>query len=940
VPDLLERLQVALADRYTIERELGRGGMAIVYLAEDLKHQRKVALKVLRPELAASIGAERFLREITTAAQLTHPNILPLFDSGEADGTLYYTMPYVKGDSLRDRLNREKQFPIEDALQITREVADALGYAHEQGIVHRDIKPENILFQRGHALVADFGIARAVTAAGAETLTETGLAVGTPAYMSPEQGVGSGEVDSRSDLYSLGCVLYELLTGETPYLGNTPQAIIAKKLSEPTPRVSVVRDKVPAAVEAALERMLSRNAVDRFATASEFVAALSVAVDTPRPQRRHGRRLAILAVLAIAVVASGAYGAWWFFTTGKPGTVFATGAMDPGDRVLLADFVNRTDDSTLGYTVQVGIRGVLASSPGLVRLVDPAVVRATLNRMELSPDARLETDVAREVAEREGAKAFVTGEVNRLGSGYQLTVRVVGTADGRELLVEQVNARQEDELMDTVDRLAGRLRRGIGESVRDALTRPSLPQVTTHHFSALQAYATAVHEQYSPSPSAAVTRRALEDAVALDSTFAMAYKLLSDVLVSYWGAAGAAESRIVGEMACRFKDPLPELERLTVELACTRDDWAGQEYLYRRILELDPKSCILTSFSDFRLKQRRFPEAEVLARRALEAGCTNFAAYHNLLEALAAQRQFALADSVVAEMPLGRARSDSRSRLLWASRDLELTEEYLAQWLSETTNSSDSLDIKTDLIVLSLMRGRLEEADERLSWSRSDQRLGFVYGARRLAWIWETNTDRRRRLLAETLDHYGWDTLPAARRGYHLVIPVLAQVGRTADANAFLAEWADSLPGDPRWNSDRWESLGWIAFAEGRLETALVAFRRWHDAPFANAQHIYSRGLAEAGLVYDRLDQRDSAIALFERALATPSLAEGYVYEVRWYPFVLRRLGELHESLGHGDEAIDYYSRFIDLWKDADPELQSQVEEARAAVARLMEEPR
>ena len=259
MPDQLDRLQGALADRYTLQRELGRGGMAVVYLAHDKKLNRAVALKVLRPELAVSLGPERFLREIEIAAKLTHPNILALYDCGEADGQLYYTMPFVEGETLRDRLNREKQLSIDDALQITKEVADALGHAHSLGIVHRDIKPENILFTAGHAAVSDFGIARAVSAAGVATLTETGLAVGTPAYMSPEQASASKDIDARSDIYSLGCVLYEMLSGETPYLGNTPQAIVAKKLTEPAPRVSVVRDTVPPAVEQALTKAMSRD---------------------------------------------------------------------------------------------------------------------------------------------------------------------------------------------------------------------------------------------------------------------------------------------------------------------------------------------------------------------------------------------------------------------------------------------------------------------------------------------------------------------------------------------------------------------------------------------------------------------------------------------------------------------------------------------------------
>ena len=268
------QLATALADRYTIERELGRGGMATVYLAEDLRHHRLVALKVFRPELAAALGPERFLREIAVTAQLHHPHILPLYDSGEAAGLLYYVMPYVEGECLRDRLQREEQLSLPDALQVTQEVADALAYAHSRGVVHRDIKPENILLENGHAVVADFGIARAVSAAGDATLTGTGIAIGTPVYMSPEQASGSRHVDGRSDLYSLGCVLYEMLSGEPPYGGRTAEAILAKKLSEPLPRISVVRETVPAGVEAALRKALARTPADRFATAAEFAAAL------------------------------------------------------------------------------------------------------------------------------------------------------------------------------------------------------------------------------------------------------------------------------------------------------------------------------------------------------------------------------------------------------------------------------------------------------------------------------------------------------------------------------------------------------------------------------------------------------------------------------------------------------------------------------------------
>jgi serine/threonine-protein kinase len=271
---LLGRVKQALADRYDVQIELGRGGMALVYLAEDIKHRRQVAIKVLRPEITGSIGAERFLREIEISARLSHPNILTLIDSGEADSLLFYVMPYVEGESLRDRMTRENQLPVDEALRITREIADALHYAHSKGIIHRDIKPENILLEAGHAVVADFGIARAVSEAGGTQLTKTGYAVGTPAYMSPEQALGHRDIDHRTDMYSLGCLLYEMLGGEPPYMGATPQAILARKAVDPVRSIRVVRAAVPESLEIAVTKALGRDPEDRYATVQEFAEAL------------------------------------------------------------------------------------------------------------------------------------------------------------------------------------------------------------------------------------------------------------------------------------------------------------------------------------------------------------------------------------------------------------------------------------------------------------------------------------------------------------------------------------------------------------------------------------------------------------------------------------------------------------------------------------------
>src|SRR4051794_21869781 len=306
-------LQVALADRYRVERELGAGGMATVYLAHDLKHERKVAIKVLRPELAAVIGAERFLREIKTIATLQHPHILGLIDSGQVNGTAYYVMPFVEGESLRDRLRREKQLPITDAVRLATEVAAAVDYAHRHGVVHRDIKPENILLHDGSALVADFGIALAVSSAGGGSrMTETGMSLGTPHYMSPEQAMGERAITARSDVYALGCVPYEMLIGDPPFTGSTAQAIVAKVMTADPAGLIEQRRSVPPAVEDAVLTALQKLPADRFATAAEFATALVTPATSTRRvtvaggARRPGpRRLAWLPTAIVGVVAFG-----------------------------------------------------------------------------------------------------------------------------------------------------------------------------------------------------------------------------------------------------------------------------------------------------------------------------------------------------------------------------------------------------------------------------------------------------------------------------------------------------------------------------------------------------------------------------------------------------------------------------------------------------------
>ncbi|MDH3732944.1 MAG: protein kinase [Gemmatimonadota bacterium] len=360
--DPIDRLNEALAGRYSIERELGEGGMATVYLARDERHDRLVAIKVLRPELSEAIGARRFLAEIKTTANLQHPHVLPLFDSGEADGLLFYVMPYVEGESLRDRLNREGSLPIEDAVRITREVADGLEHAHGAGVVHRDIKPENILLSGGHATIADFGIATAVSEAGANRLTQTGLSLGTPTYMSPEQAGGEMRPDVRSDIYGLGCVAYETLAGDPPFSGSSPRVVMARKLAEAPPPIRTVREAVPEHIERAILRAVATVPADRFASAGEFAEALGdaagVVADATPPSAGTGRDLRRALAISIPVAAA-LFALFWgvrSLVDGGPG-------VDPSEMTLrpLTNFVGwehspswSPDGSMIAYSHIVG----------------------------------------------------------------------------------------------------------------------------------------------------------------------------------------------------------------------------------------------------------------------------------------------------------------------------------------------------------------------------------------------------------------------------------------------------------------------------------------------------------------------------------------------------------------------------------------------------------
>ncbi|HEX6645346.1 MAG TPA: serine/threonine-protein kinase, partial [Gemmatimonadales bacterium] len=380
-------LAAGLATAYSLERELGRGGMATVFLARDLKHKRPVALKVLHPELSQALGPERFRREIDTAARLQHPHILTVHDSGEAGGRLWYTMPFVEGESLRDRLRRERQLPVDEALRIAREAALALDYAHRHGVIHRDVKPENLLLSAdGDTLVADFGIARSLEGAD-DALTQTGVVIGTPAYMSPEQASGEAALDARSDVYALGSVLYEMLAGEPPFTGPTAQAITAKRFRDPVPSVRRVRSSVPEGVDRALQRALALVPADRFATAAAFEKALAASADRQDTSDAHPRRIGVLVGTAVLLtLALAAIFAW---------TRRAVPAQEGTKRIAVLPFENLGDSSDAYFAdgLTDAIRGKLAAVPGFE-------VIASTSTSEYRGTAKSPSQIARELGVR------------------------------------------------------------------------------------------------------------------------------------------------------------------------------------------------------------------------------------------------------------------------------------------------------------------------------------------------------------------------------------------------------------------------------------------------------------------------------------------------------------------------------------------------------------
>jgi serine/threonine-protein kinase len=473
--EIQEHLEASLADKYAIEGPLGEGGMALVYLARDVKHDRQVAVKVLRPELAASLGAERFLREIAVTAKLQHPHILPLYDSGDAEGLLFYVMPFVEGEALSDLIEREKQLSIDEAIRITKEVAGALGHAHAYGLIHRDIKPENIMMSGGHAIVADFGIAKAVSEAGGHEVTSTGTAIGTPAYMSPEQAAGDPGLDSRTDLYALGCMLYEMLIGQPPFTGPNAQAIMARHTMDQVPPPSIMRQSIMPELEDVIFCAMAKTPADRFRTAQEMIDALTAIESGGAPKVRMTRQTsrisqpmivepgwkrAVVPVISTVAVVAVAFGAWTAFANRESGPVAIEGGLDPA-RVAVLYFEDVSPDGALAYLAD-GI------TEGLIRQLATVNALDVISRNGVEPfrDPTMARDSIAGVLE---AGSLVSGSVEQVGQNLRVTARLIDGTSGADIDRETFQLPATDLLAaqdSVVETVSGFLRTRLGDEVR------------------------------------------------------------------------------------------------------------------------------------------------------------------------------------------------------------------------------------------------------------------------------------------------------------------------------------------------------------------------------------------------------------------------------------------------------------------------------------------
>ena len=968
--DLLHQLQPALAGRYRVERELGMGGMAIVFLATDERHHRHVAIKVLRPNLTPVIGPDRFLQEIAIAARLTHPHILPLHDSGEAAGFLYYVMPYVEGESLRGRLTRERVLPVGESLRIAREVADALAYAHSHGIVHRDIKPENILLESGHAVVSDFGVARAIGAAAGDRLTSAGVALGTPTYMSPEQAAGESIVDGRTDVYALGCTLYEMLAGQPPFTGPTAESVVHQHIVAAPVPVTVIRPSVPAWVAAAIAQALAKEPADRFPTAADFAAALEAPAETdpvvPGRRSHHGR--ARLVAGAAALMIGG-------------GIALAVRGSSPAAMELVATPPERTvavlPFRTVGPGVELWREGLVdllstnLDNVGTLRAIDS---RTLLNRWrkragEESGETALAT--ALQVARETGAGFGVVGAVVSLGPNVRLTAKVYRVPSGEVTGEGRVEGPQ-DSILPLVDALSVEILKRVLGSAPARQVR--LSTVTTSSLPALRHFLDGEQAFRRSDFDRAIAE--YRSALAIDSTFALSLYRLSSAY-GWSQVIGSPESMRYGRRAVARADRLPERERLiltgnlllaagrpaaidTLERATLRypddaDAWYnyGDALYHLGFVRNIPMERIATAFDRAVVMDPTFAPALIhgVAVGFMLDDSTRARRYTEQYTGLDSLTSVAIGIRAAFDLSWGSPNDSTAARRRLAAGDPRVVRQAIINGLGWRVEGVRLVgEIQDQMPPAGLPRD--ERSFRYQGFFPRLVSLGRPREALRSLREGYRDLDRPNlRTLALILSAAGYlppeevqEDLDASRRDTTDVSLWAQGVVEAARRSPASAEYARRL----RQQASRQRNSGDALAAERSegLAAGLEALARGFRGNRSGAVAPLREAVEQIGAgdfinyVVSNVHRLYLAAWLAERPEGEQEALE--ILGSTLLPFRTQAdqlAARIYERQGRATEAAERYGRVVEAWRDAEPELQAVVAEGRAALERLTAEP-
>ena len=929
--DLRAALAHDLAGRYDVDAELlGSGGMAVVYGADDLRHGRRVAVKLLHPQQAAVFGADRFLREINVTAGLQHPHILPLLDSGAVGvrGSLvpYYVMPLVVGQSLRTRIDVEGALAMDESLRIARDVAEGLQYAHDRGVVHRDIKPENILLNAsGAALVADFGVALATDLRDSVRLTEEGTSVGTPSYMSPEQLFGTADVDHRSDQYSLAATIYEMLAGRPPYDAPTRSALIRKRMTEPPDRIRKFLPDLPNAFEAALSRGLEREPDARHASVSELIASLERASGPESPASVAGRIGASTFMAAMAAVVALIAGGLWF--SNRPVRSVSSGAM-----VVLADIENLTADPTLGRALQLAVVVGLQQSSSFA-LYPRARLGASLARMGRTiADTVLSEAIAREIASREAGHAVIVLTVGQVGGLYTVASRLVDPASGSYVAVNEVRAERASDLLTAVDEIVRWTRRRLGDANVDRT--PALPLVTTSSLAALQAYAEA--NAALQRVDWGVAQRMLERAIELDTGFAMAQMLLGEFHV--------LNNRIPEGMkwlreAERRVGRLSEVEQLRVKSIIARAE-GRTDYLVElahRLATRFPSAANWHLYGQALWDADRNAEAIVALKNAVALDSTDAGSYYllamvhrSMMDYAAALAYFERADRADSTLMVTAYTNHFWGETFVLSDSLAAAEALFRRMVARP-RAMDRARGYRSLAYLALYRGRFADAVGLLHKGIPLQTPGSLSEYRDVllladAELTRGRADAARAALDRAFDIFRTTDIQAAAVmfGGHQFVRA-GQLARTRLLLDSLVARAALRP-DSRQDQEALVLLtADVALASGRAGDARETLRSREFPEYP------ALGLSLRAGMFARLGRMDSALVSAQSAVERVTF--GHEMQQDWLRS-FTQLGRIAEQMDDTTAAMNAYSALIAQWRDGDPDL-PPLQEARRALARL-----